>query len=337
MNLLVQTQSQVLGSYSKKIASIYKNQQLASQATIKAIIEIGNVLIEARNYKDSLKQKNKNELWKKFSISLSFSPASISKYIKISEHPVIRLRKNHKYLPPSIHSLYEIAQIEEKKLLKLISSGKITTDIGRSELALLKNNASGSRALGGRGEEVEVLSIRFPANSWMSDFNDVQVELLSFLEKKKIGFSYGNEFKKIERAESNYQNKIARKSFQLLKKRIKKLIVEHIDSKGLQLGYWTEQRKPSLSNKVKKLGYKMDEVDISACQNQDELELMYLSIGLDDKRQFIKASTESLNDAISMVPIPEILQNISTSKPSKHGIELTLNKRKKLNFTGVKV
>jgi len=337
MNLLVQTQSHVLVSYSKKIASIYKNQQLASQATIKAIVEIGNVLIEARDYKDSLKQKNKNELWKKFSTSLSFSPASITKYIKIAEHPVIRLRKNHKFLPPSIHSLYEIAQIDEKKLLKLISTGKITSDIGRSELALLKNNASKSKVLGGLVDEVEVLSIRFPANSWMSDFNDIQNELLSFLEKRQIGFVYGNEFKKIERAETNYQNKIVRKTFQLLKKRIKKLVIEHIDNKGVQLGYWTEQNKPSLSVKVKKLGYRMDEVDITTCQNQDELELMYLSIGLDDKRQFIKASTESLNDAISLVPIPDILENLSSTKPDKSDIELQSNKRRKLNFTGVKV
>jgi len=337
VNLFVQTQSQVLGSYSKKIVSIYKNQQLASQATIKAIIEIGNVLIEARNYKDSLKQKNKNELWKKFSTSLSFSPASITKYIKIAEHPVIRLKKNHKFLPPSIHSLYEIAQIDEKKLLKLISTGKITSDIGRSELSLLKNGASKSKLISESINEIEVLSIMFPAESWMKDFNNIQNELLSFLDSKKISFTYGNELKKIEKAESSYQNKITRKSFQILKKKVKKCIINYINGRGLDKNLWQLKNQPSWSKKLKKIGFGEDEVDTTFCSNEDELKKIYLSLGLDGEKEFLKMSSESLNDAISIIRLPEILKNISMDFAKSNEVNFSIPKKKKLNFTGVKI
>jgi hypothetical protein len=337
MNLLVQSQSQVLGSYSKKIASIYKHQQLASQTTIKAIIEIGNLLIEAREYKDSLNQKNKNELWKKFSTSLSFSSSSISKYIKIAEHPILRLKKNHKFLPPSIHSLYEISQINEKKLLRLISTGKITSEIGRSELLLLQNGTRKSKSSTKSNNEVEVLSIRFPIDSWVNDFHDIQDELLRFLENKKISFAYGNEFKKLEKAENSYQDKVTKKSLQILKRNMKKYIFDYVNNQGLKKNYWTKVSQPSWITKFKKIGFNRDEVDVTLCSNESELRSMYLSIGLGDENTFLKMQSESLSEAISAVPYPKILKNINESTSAKTKPNPSTFKKRGLNFTGVKV
>ena len=171
----------------------------------------------------------------------------------------------------------------------------------------------------------------------MQDFNNIQNELLRFLESKKITFSYGNEFKKIEKAESSYQNKITKKSFQILKKKVKKCIVNHVNGRGLDKNLWQLKNQPSWSKKLKKIGIGEDEVDTTFCSNEDELKKLYLSVGLDDEKEFFKMSSESLNDAISIIRLPEILKNIPSGSSKNIEVDFFTLKKKKLNFTGVKI
>jgi hypothetical protein len=276
----VLTQSDVLKQYVQKISVAYQKQQIASHAIVQSIIEIGTLLTEAREYKDSLVLKHKDRLWESFQKNLQFSPSSVAKYISIANNKFIKTKKNHKYLPSSVYSLYEISKLDSLKLNQLVESGKLTSTIGRSDV---KQLLIGKKVTSKSSKQVEVLTIKVDKDDWHSNFQEIKDELVAFLENKRISFDYSSTVKQTEREQKNYHLNIEKFVFRLAKKFVKTEVLKYINQKGLSSNLWRVSDKLSFKQKYKKLKFGEEEVDVSLCTNLSELEKLYLHLGVEIK------------------------------------------------------
>ncbi len=330
----VLTQSDVLKQYSQKISVAYQKQQLASQAIIQSIIEIGELLTEARNYKDSLVLKHKDRLWESFQNNLKFSPARIAKYISIANNKFIKTKKNHKYLPSSVYSLYEISKLDSLKLKQLVESGKLTSTIGRSDV---KQLLIGKKVTSKSSKQVEVLTIKVDEDDWHSNFQEIKDELVAFLENKRIAFDYSSTVKQTEREQKNYHLNIEKFVFRLAKKFVKTEVLKYINQKGLSSNLWRVSDKISFKQKYKKLKFGEEEVDVSLCTNLSELEKLYLYLGLESKNYWIQKISAWYSDAYVQIKLPKSML-ITHNQSNNEFVDIELpSKSRKLNFTGVKV
>lgn len=330
----VLTQSDVLKQYSQKISVAYQKQQIASQAIVQSIIEIGTLLIEARNYKDSLVLKHKDRLWESFQKNLQFSPSSVTKYISIANNKFINAKKNHKYLPSSVYSLYEISKLDSSKLNQLVDSGKLTSTLGRSEV---KNLLLGKKTKSKSTKQVDVLTVKVNEENWQSNFQEIKDELIKFLETKGITYDYSPTVKITEREQKNYQLKVDKFVFRLAKKFVKSEVQNYINQKGLSSNLWRVGDKLSFKNKYKKLKFGIEEVDVSLCTHLHELENLYLYLGLESKNYWMEIIGDWYAEAYAQTKLPKslmIAQNQVNSELTD--FELPLNS-KKINFTGVKI
>jgi hypothetical protein len=330
----VLTQSDVLKQYSQKISVAYQKQQFASQAILQSIIEIGELLTEARNYKDSLVLKHKDRLWESFQKNLQFSPSSVAKYISIANNKFIKTKKNHKYLPSSVYSLYEISKLDSLKLNQLVESGKLTSTIGRSDV---KQLLIGKKSTSKLSKQVEVLTIKVDEDDWESNFQEIKDELIAFLENKRIAFDYSSIVKQTEREQKNYHLNVEKFAFRLAKKFVKAEIKKFIEYKGISSNLWHPKDKLSFKSKYKKLKFGEEEVDVSFCTNISELQNMYLYLGLEGQNYWLEMVDEWYAEAYSQIKLPKSLlisQNLSNTEV----VDFELPpKSRKLNFTGVKV
>jgi len=128
----------VFDDYGAKIQQKHEQQLNAQGIAVGSIIAIGKLLKEARDYKDSLNVKNKSKLWSNFENGLTFSKGHISKYIKISENPVLSNKVHQSKLPPSVFTLYELTHHDQETLVHGIQSGAITANLSRSDVASTK-------------------------------------------------------------------------------------------------------------------------------------------------------------------------------------------------------
>lgn len=333
------SQKQILNSYRTKIAASFKRQQIAGQATIQAILEIGSLLIEAREYKDSLVLSYKENVWKEFIAELGFSMSSVTRYIKIAEHPIIGDKKHHQHLPSSVYSLYEISSIEPKQMLRLIKTGSVYTEMGRSQISALKQIPTPKII---QSDKIDLLHIKIPKDLLQGDYFSILNEVTEFLESKGIDFEYGKEIAKNDEDERKAHEKIERYVFTQAKKYFDTSIKQIVERKGRELNLWKKGSKLSFKTKAIKVGYDFDEVSTELVSDIRELTNLYSLVQWDDdgsweKRlaeyyeQGMEKYGEKLHHLHATNPINDlILQSEPTSFVSY------AERRKKDNFTPVK-
>lgn len=333
------SQKQILNSYRTKIAASFKRQQIAGQATIQAILEIGSLLIEAREYKDSLVLPYKEKVWKEFIAELGFSMSSVTRYIKIAEHPIIGDKKHHQHLPSSVYSLYEISSIEPKQMLRMIKAGSVYTEMGRSEISALKQTPLPKII---PSDKIDLLHIKIPKDLLQGDYFSILNEVTEFLESKGIEFEYGKEIAKNDEEERKAHEKIEQYVFTQAKKYFDTSIKQIVERKGRELNLWKKNAKLSFKAKAIKVGYDFDEVSTELVSDVRELTNLYSLVQWDDdgsweKRlaeyyeQGMEKYGEKLHHLHATNPINDlILQSEPTSFVSY------ADRRKKDNFTPVK-
>jgi hypothetical protein len=332
-------QKQILNAYRKKIAASFKRQQTAGQATIQAILEIGSLLIEAREYKDSLVLPYKEKVWKEFIAELGFSMSSVTRYIKIAEHPIIGDKKHHQYLPSSVYSLYEISSIEPKQMLRMIKAGSVYTEMGRSEISALKQIPTTNKI---QSDKIDLLHIKIPKDLLQGDYFSILNELTEFLQSKGIDFEYGKEIAKNEEEERKVREKIERYVFAQAKKYFDTGIKKVVESAGLKSNLWKKGSKLSFKAKAIKVGYDFDDVSTELVSDIRELTNLYSIVQWDDDGSWDKRLAEYY--AQGKEKYGEKLQQLHTSNPindqslqsdSKPFVSFA-ERRKKDNFTPVK-
>jgi hypothetical protein len=308
----VLTPSQVLETYKKKIVVAHHCQGVATQAMVSAIVEIGRLCQEAKQYKDRLSSKDKNDLWKKFEDKLPISKASITKYISIAENNVLKLKRNHKYLPPSVFTLYELSQISDTKLTKMIQSGVIHSEVGRTELLskikpkLLTNKSKQA------ANEIEVLSIRLSVDEWEQKFISIKEELLEFLDNKGIKYSYGSEIIKRQKIESSHSKNFTKYLTTQFRKFFTKRIRDYINEQGRAKHLFAGKKSLSFERKVKLVGFNMDEVDLRSCISESEIKDIVVPAGFCNEDEWNILMSKFVAEAFEKYPVPTHLMALDS-------------------------
>ena len=333
-NLETLTHQDIYKQYKAKIEQAFHVKMTATAYLVQSIIEIGKVCLEAKSHNDKLNVRDKKQLWKEFSENLPISKASISKYIAVAKHPIIGIKKYQKALPPSIYTLYELSKIPNAKLEKLITSKKIHADMGRSELNKLLGINVSPKGIGKTSNEVEILSLRLPLDIWEHKFEDIKDDLIQYLSKKGILYEYGSELRKRERLELTQQRNINKYILTQLKKICTQNIKSYIETKGKQKNLFGKNPL-SFDKKVKLVGFKKDEVNFQQCANTQEIEQMYISLGLGTKKEWQQLEVEVMGNAFQKYPEPKHLFNSPEIKQNQMNPKLPA--KKKRDFSGFKV
>jgi hypothetical protein len=104
------------------------------QKSIEGIIETGRELIEQKRDTDH------GEWIKIFEDNKPFSRETAHKLIAIAEHPVLSNVAHVQHLPQPWSTLYELSQMPEQLLLRLIQESKVHPELKRSEVRTLKSD-----------------------------------------------------------------------------------------------------------------------------------------------------------------------------------------------------
>jgi len=130
-----------------EIAKAWQQQNESARKTVESIVRIGELLLEADAYFE--KAGDKMGLLE-FEESMPFNKSMASKYRHIAMNAALVDRSFTQQLPPSIHSLYELSQVDSSELRKSLETGVISADFQRSEIA---DYTSGHRSLTPAGAE----------------------------------------------------------------------------------------------------------------------------------------------------------------------------------------
>jgi len=269
----------VFDDYGAKIKHKHEQQINAQGVAVGSIIAIGRLLKEARDYKDSLNVKNKSKLWSKFENGLAFSKGHISKYIKISEDPVLSNKVHHSKLPPSVFTLYELTHHDQETLVHGIQSGAITANLSRSEVASAKTKKSVIPS--STESQIQLGTLKIAKDQWVENYHSFHSELDGLLTKYKVTFVEASAPKRLAQDADRYYKTITKVVFREAKKFYLREINKLLDAKLKERNLLKSYGKSSFKKKVAVLKFHLDEFDVSSCVTEEEIKQMYLSHGLD--------------------------------------------------------
>jgi hypothetical protein len=280
-NLELMTYQDVFDDYGAKIQRQHEQQFNAQVIAVGSIIAIGKLLKEARDYKDSLSVKNKSRLWSKFESGLTFSKGHISKYIKISENPVLSNKVHHSKLPPSVFTLYELTHHDPETLVQGLKTGAITPNLGRSDVAMAKSKKLLPRS--STAPHVELGKLRIANDQWVKNYHAFKSELDELLVKYKVTMIEATTPKKLVKDANRYYETITKVIFREAKKFYLREVNNLLNTKLKEKNLLKSYGKSSFKKKIAVLKFHFDEFDASNCATVNEIEEMYLSHGLDGK------------------------------------------------------
>jgi hypothetical protein len=205
---------------------------------------------------------------------------SVTRYIKIAEHPIINDKEYHQHLPSSVYSLYEISAIEPKQMLRMIKAGSVYTEMGRSEISALKQTPTPKII---QSDKIDLLHIKIPKNLLQGDYFSILNEVTKFLESKGIDFEYGKEIAKADAEEQKIHRRIEKFVFNKAKIYFDQSIKKVIEQKGRESNLWKISSRLSLKVKAQKVGYHFDEVSTSEVSSIEDLTAMYRVVEWEDE------------------------------------------------------
>jgi len=115
-----------------EIAKAWQEQNESIKKTVESIIRIGELLLKVDAHFEAAKDKMG---LLEFEESLPFAKSMASKYRHIAMNATLADRSFTQQLPPSIHSLYELSQVDPSELRKGLETGLISPEFQRSEIA----------------------------------------------------------------------------------------------------------------------------------------------------------------------------------------------------------
>jgi hypothetical protein len=115
-----------------EIEKAWQEQNESIKKTVESIIRIGELLLKVDAHFDAAKDKMG---LLEFEESLPFTKSMASKYRHIAMNATLADRSFTQKLPPSIHSLYELSQVDPSELRKGLETGLISPEFQRSEIA----------------------------------------------------------------------------------------------------------------------------------------------------------------------------------------------------------
>ena len=161
-----------VGRFIDQINEQYEHLQTSAAEYVKAILAIGDLIVTADEYYEG------DEIGKlEFLEALPFNASTASKYRAVAKNRLLKNRRNLKRLPPSVHALYELNQLDDENLGRAIDSdiSDMSVRAAREITASIKQpkpGVGGPRKVQQRKFE-ELITISVASDIETDDVNDL--------------------------------------------------------------------------------------------------------------------------------------------------------------------
>jgi hypothetical protein len=320
--------SDYFASSKQNIKELIHAQSVYEHRAIKCVIEIGNTLSDLYEYKKRSQSTKIDKMWDELVAEFQYSPATITKYIKISKNPILADDKFQTRLPYSVYSLYELSKIEPIALQLLIESNEVTSSSGRTDIVALTNSPKNKKT---SKNQIPIMSLLIDKKDWISSYKSFEDELIDLLVRHKISYSLSSQVKSLDKSEITRSKRIEKYIFQQSKAHFNKVVKSYIDN-ACRTKKLCSPKTP-FKKKMKLLNYEVDEVTIVDCANADEVGDRFLQLGIEDdsiwSEQLMKWHIEAFEKFPSRIPEP-----VPTTTAEE--LDGFVRDQKNQNFTPVK-
>ena len=149
---------------------------------VAGFVKVGRLLIQA---KQELGPGRFGELWNGDEYALPFGWRQANKFMSIADNKVLTDSTHESKLPTSVETLYILSRIPEEKLRKLISSGKVHTNLTRQQAKRLAGDIPARLVAA-----IEVLIEAMRENDDDSELDALAVEVTEVLYEKDEHWSW---------------------------------------------------------------------------------------------------------------------------------------------------
>ena len=320
--------SDYFASSKQIIKKLIHAQSVYEHRAIRCVIEIGNTLSDLYEYKKRSQSTKIDKMWDELVAEFQYSPATVTKYIKISKNPILADEKFQTRIPYSVYSLYELSKIEPIALQLLIESNEVTSSSGRTDIVALTNSPKNKKK---SKIKIPIMSLSIDKKDWISSYKSFEDELVNLLIRNNTSFSLSSQVKSLDKSEVTKSKKIEKYIFQQSKAYFDKAVKSYIDNACRTKTLCSA--KTSFKKKMKLLNYEVDEVTIVGCKTADEVEDRFLWLGFEEESIWSEHLMKWHIEAFEKFPsrIPEPVQKTTVKE-----FDYFVKQQKNQNFTPVK-
>ena len=319
----IQSPSDYFASSKQNIKKLIQAQTVHEQRALQCIIEIGKTLSDLYDYKKRSHSPRIDKMWNDLVAEFQYSPATVTKYIKISKNPVLADERFKNRIPSSVYSLYELSKIEPIALQLLIESNEITSASGRTDVVALTAPTKLNKQ--------SKMSLAIDKKNWITSYKSFEDDLIEFLNSKDISYSLSSQVKSLEKSEVARFKKIEKYVFQQSKAHFNKVVKDYIESQCRTKNLCPP--KTQFKKKIKLLKFGVDEVTTEGCITTREIEERFLALGLQEESIWNGLQISWATDAFEKYP-SKIPESIDTTNPAQ--LEDLRKQYESRNFTPVK-
>jgi len=279
-------------------------------------------------YKKRSQSTKIDKMWNELVAEFQYSPATVTKYIKISKNPILADERFQTRIPYSVYSLYELSKIEPIALQLLIESNEVTSSSGRTDIVALTNLPKNKKT---SKIQIPILSLSIDKKDWISSYKSFEDELINLLIRNRVSYSLSSQVKSLDKSEVTRSKKIEKYIFQQSKAHFNKVVKSHID-KACRTKNLCSPKTP-FKKKMELLKYGVDEVTTDSCITVNEVEDRLLRLDFEEESSWGKLMMKWYLEAFEKFPsrIPEPVQTTTGEE-----LDGFARQQKNQNFTPVK-
>ena len=317
------------------IKKLILEQTVHEHRALRCIIEIGKTLSELQRYKKRIKSEKIDDLWTGLINEISLSPGTVTKYIKISENPIITDKRFFSQIPPSVFSLYELSKLDPIALQLLIESNEVTAATGRTTINSITSTVKSSPIK--LKNQVPLVTLYTDKNNLISSYQNIEFELQQLLEKHKITAVFVGQVQAIEKSESTRMKKVESYVFQQAKKFFKQVVKIYIDNECRQKNLCPPNTP--FKKKIKLLKYGDEEITTESCTTTNEVQELLIGLGLVDESEWNQPYSTWVSDGFEKYPSKSFGGDIElkNTNPIESISKLFTPVKKQRIFSGFKV
>ena len=324
----IQSPSEYFATSKRNIRKLIDAQTVHEQRALRCIIEIGKTLSDLYDYKKRSQSPRIDKMWNDLVAEFQYSPATVTKYIKISKNPVLSDERFKNRIPSSVFSLYELSKIEPIALQLLIESNEVTSTSGRTDIVALSTPPKIKKK---SKIQIPIMSLLIDKNDWISSYKSFEDDLIEFLNSKEISYALSSQVKSLDKSEVARSKKIDNYIYKQSKAHFNKVVKNHIDNTCRSKNLCSP--KTPFKKKMKLLKFGIDEVTTEGCISTAEIEERFISLGIQEESIWNEHLMKWTADAFEKFPsrISELVRSDKTEE-----FENFVQQYKSKNFTPVK-
>jgi hypothetical protein len=324
----IDSPSDYFSSSKQTIKKLIDAKTIHEHRALRCIIEIGKTLSDLYDYKKRSQSPRIDKMWKDLVAEFQYSPATVTKYIRISKNPVLADEQFKNRIPSSVYSLYELSKIEPIALQLLIESDEVTSSSGRTEIVALTKTPKINKK---SKNQIPIMTLSIDKKDWITTYKSFEDDLIEFLTIKDISYSFSSQVKSLDKSEVARSKKIENYIFKESKAHFNKVVKNHIDNTCRTNNLCSP--KTPLKKKMQLLKFGIDEVTTEGCISTAEIEERFLPLGFQEESIWNEHLMKWTADAFEKFPsrIPESVKLNTTEE-----FEELVRQHKSRNFTPVK-